>query len=670
MSNEYGFIVSSKEEHARIEMLRPGAPVLVLAFPLFAPDPAKYIGGKSKSKTNQIPVSELTLKSFEFKYKEQLEEFLSECDSIIAIAPCSQDGKQWLAHAYHMGKLFIEPDASFSCGLYVYLGDAAITPKRLVSPDPSVLDTDFYKYVFGYITAAWFRAFVLAPFHQKVAHIGKGALSLGGCYTLLTIASVENRYHLGIVAAITGTTAHTNVTYPIQMASHELSKKQLCTAPVLPELLDTQTKVISEEQIAGVILPSALEFQDAAIEDYAEAWCVMQEQPNTWVKHLHSGTVAMVTQDPMFLTQLHEAVHDTRSLLMSYGLKLHETESQQLSYINAMSGVAHFPIVVSSSTGDDADLLVGHLREQMFRAYFMPDPSRNAAYLHTNALANEEAATTCNGDSTAISVECPDGVNDYISLLGTYGFVTDKSRDVAKPTCVVEHDPAWLHTVLNTLSDIGIRSSYALYLLHSLQRRKMLCRINHRFELSSYGYAYAMSLMQFMSDISETWPALQAQFKADIERSSDRRRTLEAALAEALVMLQAVRSKSSKFELQKKQIKKTGSDKKVTWTLHLDNKEHVAYWTTRSGKRRSVWYKVAGYTDTSPSMIDTVLAVFPKEKKHVIIIPRCCCACGGIGLKLSDADGTGVLSAVCTSCGDKSKYSSIPIIKEFRDGKG
>ena len=68
----------------------------------------------------------------------------------------------------------------------------------------------------------------------------------------------------------------------------------------------------------------------------------------------------MVTQDPMFLTQ-HEAV-DTRSLLMSYGLKLHETESQQLSYINAMSGVAHFPIVVSSSTGDDADLLVGHLR--------------------------------------------------------------------------------------------------------------------------------------------------------------------------------------------------------------------------------------------------------------------------------------------------------------------
>lgn len=681
MNNSYGFIVSSREEQTRIQVLRPEAPVLVLSFPLFAPDPAKYIGGKSKSKTNQIPVSEITLKSFEFKYKEQLEDFLGSCDSFIAIAPNTQDGKQWLAHAYHMGKLFIEPDAGFACGLYTYLGDTAITPKCLVCPDLAVLDTDFYKYVFGYITAAWFRSYVLAPFHQKVAHIGKGALSLGGCYTLLTIASVENRYHLGVASPIEGTSAHAHVTLPVQMLQELGANKQITTAPVLPNLTVEQSQIVSEEVITSVILPDALEFQDAAVDDYAEAWCIMQEQPNTWAKHVHSGTIAIITQDPVFLTQLHEAIHDTRSLLTSYGLKLHESESQQLSYINAISSIAHFPLVVSSNTGDDADLLMNHLREQMFRAYFTPDPNRHARYIHTEPVATT-SQSSLQENSIVAAVECPETVNDYLSLLGTYGFVTDtdtdtstgtgtiSNRTVSKPICTVEHDPAWLLTLLSVLAGLGIRSSYAIYLLHSLQRRKMLCRVNQRFELSSYGYAYAMSLMHFMSAISETWPELQTQFNRDIERSSDRRRTLESALAEALSLMQPVRAAASKFEFKKKQIKKTGSDKKITWTLHLDNKEHVAYWTTRSGKRRAIWYKVTGKTDTEPSMVDTDLDMFPKARRHTVLIPRCCCACGCTVSRLSDTDGTGILTVTCIACGDTSKYLSIPIIKEFKNGKG
>ena len=667
MNNNCGFIVSSKEEQLRIQVLRPGAQVLVLPFPLFAPDPSKYIGGKSKSKVNQVPVSDMGLKSFDFKYKEQLDEFLGNCDSCIALAAFNQDGKQWLAHAYHMGKLLIEPGAEFSCGLYTYLGDSAITPKSLVSPDPSILDTDFYKYVFGYITSAWFRSYVLSPFHQKVARIGKGALSLGGCYTLLTLASVENRYHLGISSSISGSAAQAHATITVQMFGSVDGKKRI-TAPAIPDLEKSSQEVTGTSEITGPILPNALEFQDAAIEEYADAWCLMQEQPNTWTKHVHSGAVAIVTQDPMFASQLREALHDTRSLLASYGLKLHETESLQLSYVSAIACAAHIPLVVSSNTGDDADLLMSHLREQMFLAYFTPDPVRNARHLHFELAPNSETSYS----SSVVAVDCQDGINDYLALLGTYGFVTDTSMHLDSTKLSVEHDPSWLATLLDTLASLGIRSSYAIYLLHSLQRRKMLVHVNQRFELSSYGYAYAMSLMHFMESIAQTWPELQSQFTSDIERSSDRKRTLNAALDEALGILQPVRAKASKFELQKKRIKKTGSDKKVTWTLHLDNKEHVAYWTTRSGKRRPVWYKVVGHSDTTPSMIDTDIDIFPKEKKHQVRIPHRCYTCGNTVAKLStdSKKNTGTLIVTCTSCGESATYSSVPIIKEFKNGKG
>ena len=107
--------------------------------------------------------------------------------------------------------------------------------------------------------------------------------------TLPWQASVENRYHLGIVAAIMGTTAHTKRSYPIQMASHELSKTAMHSSSSA-RIAVRQTKSDFEEQIA-VILPSAFGFQDTAIEDYAEAGCDYAGT-NGLGKHLHSGTVA------------------------------------------------------------------------------------------------------------------------------------------------------------------------------------------------------------------------------------------------------------------------------------------------------------------------------------------------------------------------------------------
>ena len=100
--------------------------------------------------------------------------------------------------------------------------------------------------------------------------------------------------------------------------------------------------------------------------------------------------------------------------------------------------------------------------------------------------------------------------------------------------------------------------------------------------------------------------------------------------------------------------KKTGSDKKLKKVGHyIWITKSMLHTGQRSGKRRSVWYKVAGYTDTSQSMIDTATSEKYFQGKeacdshskgvavlchgwHRLKVIRCRC-------------GAGVLSAVCMS---------------------
>jgi hypothetical protein len=671
MSNvaSVGYIVGSRAESGRLKVLAPQAPVLVLPFPLFAPDPERFIAGKSRSKTNQIPDSELSLSSFECRYKEEIEEFISNCDSVVALAPATESGEQWLAHAYRAGMKHMAPDVSCDCAHYIYLGEDAL--KHPVSPDPCKLDTDFHIYVFNYVTALWFRSYVLAPFHQKLARTGKGALSLGGATTLLVIALLENRFGASTSCAFTNSSAVAKQVGFLQMqAVRDDKAKQFIVAPIIPNIKDTEIAMVATKPAPLVLFPTTQEYADACNKHYAESWCLMQEQPSTWEQHIQQGSVCLVTDDPSFGGQLREAVSNMRSLITSYGLQLHETQSEQMSLIYALAPSMHMPLVVANNSDNEADTLLNHLREQMFLTYFRIDESRNPKYVYVRAIDDGQMVSV-NEDGYAIALEPSETANDFLSLIGMFGF-TSGPMTTSAPVLSLEPDAQWLPAVLGVLANASIRSSYALLCLRSLCKRKMLVRVGHRYELTSYGFAYASTLIKFLDRLDTPWQEVLLGFVYDITVSIDRSHTLKRALARAFDLLSVMRGRAAKVTPPTKAVKKTGSDKKTTWTLHFDHKEHVAYWTTRSGKRRAVWYKVKSVTtdpDSGITAIKTSLDMFPKsEKKNIIVLPKHCTECSCIGIRITDPKDTGKLLGTCLKCGATAKHSSVTIIKEFADG--
>lgn len=665
-----GYIVGSRAESGRLKVLSPMSPVLVLPFPLFAPDPEKFITGKSRSKTNQIPDSELSLSSFECRYKEEIEEFISNCDSVIALAPATESGEQWLAHAYRAGTKHMAPDVECVCAHYIFLGEEAL--KHPVCPDPAQLDTDFHVYVFNYITALWFRAYVLAPFHQKLARAGKGALSLGGATTLLVVALLENRFGVSTSCSFTNSSAIAKQVGFLQLqAFRDDDTKQSVLTPIIPQILQEEITESVTVPSPLVLFPTPQEYTDACYEHYAESWCLMQEQPSTWEQHIHQGSVCLVTDAPIYSGQLVEAVRNMRSLIASYGLRMHETQQEQMSLIYALAPSLHIPLVVSNNSDNEADTLLNHLREQMFLTYFRVDETRNPKRVHVRAIADEQPVSASVNDGYAIALEQSDTANDYLSLIGMIGF-TSGPVTTSAPVLSLEPDAQWLPSVLGVLSNASIRSSYAIMCLRSLCKRKMIVRVGHRYELTSYGFAYASTLIKFLDKLDTPWQEVLFGFVSDIATSSDRSRTLKYALARAFDLLSVMRGRAAKVAPPTKAVKKTGSDKKTTWTLHFDHKEHIAYWTTRSGKRRSVWYKVKSVTtdpDSGVTAIKTSLDMFPKsDKKNIVVIPKQCIECSCVGIRITDPKDSGKLLGTCLACGATARHSSVTIIKEFANG--
>lgn len=672
MSNDHtatAFIVSSATEKQRIENLRPDAQVLVLSFPLFAPDASKFITGKSKAKAGAIPDSELCLKSFEFKYKEQLEQFVTNTDEIVALAPDTENGMQWLAQAYRMGRMFIERDQPFRCARYIYLGDQALRSSDVTSPSPQELDTAFHKHVYNYITASWFRTYVLAPFHQRLAKSGRGALSLGGATTLLSVLALENKHTASIKSVFEASSAYASERHVFEFRyARDKKTKQSALVPVLPNLLSDPISLVAVDPIPTVILPNAHEFASARHTEYAERWCLENEQQDTTTQLLHSGVIALPSSDLRYSSQLKEAITNTRSLLAGYGLTLHDNQLDHTSLVLALLSATKVPLVVSSCD-DELDMLFSHLREQSFLTYFKVDPLRNPRRVHVNPIDNATCGSVNNGYAVAVDVN--DQANDYISLLGTYGFVTGPLRTSA-PTLSASHDVDWLPNLLAILRENDVRSEYAMIVLRSLRKRKMLARVDGRFELTSYGFAYAHTLAGFLARMDKPYHKLLSDFHEAIEQSSNRAKTLERSLELAFDVISPMRALASKVDPPKKQVKKTGSDKKTTWTVVFDHADHIAYWQTRTGKRRAIWYKVKGMDAVDVSGIVTIktkLDMFPKsEKKSVVVVPYQCSECLGVGVRITDSKENGKLKTTCMSCSAESKITTVTIIKEFLDG--
>ena len=93
----------SKEEHARIGSVRVLRAWILSVSAHTDPTKVHEAANRSQDKSDSS-ISELTLRVLSSNIEEQLRGSFQGCDSILAIAPCSQDGKQWLAHTYHMGK--------------------------------------------------------------------------------------------------------------------------------------------------------------------------------------------------------------------------------------------------------------------------------------------------------------------------------------------------------------------------------------------------------------------------------------------------------------------------------------------------------------------------------------------------------------------------------------
>jgi hypothetical protein len=647
----------------------------VLPFPLFAPDAAKFITGKSKAKTGSIPDSELCLKSFEFKYTDQLEQFVTDSvlDELIALAPATENGMQWLSHAARMGSLFIERDLPFRCGRYIYLGTQALLTCDVTSPSPAELDTAYHAHVYNYITASWFRTYVLAPFHQKIAKSGRGALSLGGATTLLSALVLENKHVAEIKSTFTGTTAvavqyHTYDFAKVTEPKTKSSPKRSLLAPVIPELVQDPITLVAVDPIPSVVLPPSQEFASSCFQHYAERWCIENEQPDTFDDMLRSGAVCLVTQDHAFGSQLKEAVTSIRSNLMSFGLQLHDNQLDHVSIVSQLASRTNMPLVLPSHDFEE-DLLFTHLREMSYLTYLKPDTLRNPARVHVNPIADYTPGSVNNGYAVALD-NAPDA-NDYFNLLGTYGFVTGP-KTTSIPVIRDSQDRTWLPKLLEILRGNGVRSTYALILMRSLRKRKMLARNGLRFELTSYGFAYAQALSRFLDSMESPYSKLLDNFTIAIESSSNRPKTLEKSLELAFDAISVMRAKAAKMELPKKQIKKAGSDKKTTWTLTFDHANHVAYWQTRKGKRRAVWYKIKNIehdSEAGVTVVTSALDMFPKsEKSDIVIVPYQCGECLGIGQRLTDSKDSGKLKTTCLCCGNESTISTVTIIKEYADG--
>lgn len=639
--------------------------VHVLPYPLFA---------YRETKDNKLET--MTLQNAKCVADKAVLEALSFSDQpVFFLAPANYDGLLWHAHVAHgLDTDKITCNAEYKS--YESLKDFVNSREFMEDSgiDVDLLRGTFNVYCYNFLTSMWFAKHVSKPFGKTVLGSQKHMIGLGAFRVLGAVISIFNPSEiLSQYTVVTQDGRHSlKFSERIPAVCDSKHNQQIMTSGADVKALKPST--LNRDKITG---SSAYK---TACPSGLYIWALHSGvNPETIMALVHKGILCVGTDDVAAIAYRFQSSGDTSLMGIVQEIRTLDYEIG----IEDTSGVSHETPVLADMSALRQDEQILYMQAYASSLHYMlktPEHRRASRFVMTfenSGLCVSAETIQALGKGVRQDTGTFWPQSDWLDLIDhKYQTISDECFEAfASPAWLsglsvseveysnvgIENSPmAHASAVFQLLlTHHGQRYSYTAKMLRWLENHEMIQPSGSGFVPTHFGFAVFKALASCLDSngLGRKIDTLQSSAcVSDAHKSASRVSNCVPDLDELQVLwsqTQAVLVEAHEAvkSYQPPEVSSTSkSGKKIKYELCFDYSSRTAWFESRTGKRKPVWFRAGPVHFSAYPFIGSKLALFPSRTSGVTVV-RCCVECGNPELHAHGIDdGTGV-EATCSKCG-------------------